>query len=644
MLSFFRRIINSKVGIIVTFVVLGVIALAFAAGDVTNLSTGTGGLTGNDVAKVGKVDITVADLRGRADEEVQIARQQQPALDMAGFIAAGGLDGTLQRLVTTTALAEFGRAQGMIVSKRAVDGQIASIPALQGPNGQFDEQLYRRILAERKLTDKQVRGDIVRDTLVAQLTGPTIGATQVPQQLAVPYASLLLEKRAGLVGFVPAASVAAGPAPTQAELQAFYARNLRRYGVPERRTIRYALVSADQVRAQPTDAEIAQAYNQNRAQYQPTEKRTIQQVIVTDQAGAAALAAKVRGGATVAAAATQAGLEASTLTAVTKVDYARQTSAALADQLFAAQRGAVVGPVRGPLGFVVARVEAVEQVPGRTLPQARDEIAATLAKQKSAEALADVHNALDDALAKNATFDEVVADRKLQARATPPLTAQGVNPDAPGQPDPALAPIVTAAFQAVDGDPPQLVQTGQDGSFAVVAIGNVAPAAPRPFAQIAPRVTADFVADRRRQAARRIAGQVLAKVNGGTALPQALAGAGVSTPAARPISAIRAQLAQAQGGAEPALALMFSMAQGTAKLLEAPQNAGWLIIKLDRIERADASRNTAAIAGARGDIARQVGRELAEQFARAARAEVGVKIDPAAVSRVRADLTGAAGS
>ncbi len=38
MLSFFRRIINSKAGVVVTFIVLGVIALAFAAGDITGLA------------------------------------------------------------------------------------------------------------------------------------------------------------------------------------------------------------------------------------------------------------------------------------------------------------------------------------------------------------------------------------------------------------------------------------------------------------------------------------------------------------------------------------------------------------------------------------------------------------------------------
>lgn len=646
MLSFFRRLINSRVGLIVTFLFLGVIALAFAAGDVTNLSTGTGGLTGNDVARIGDAQVTAAELRTRAQDELQAARQQQPTLDMPAFLAAGGLDGTFQRLVTGAALAEFGRDQGMLVSKRAVDGQIASIPGLQGPTGRFDESLFRRILAQRQLTEEQVRADIQRDTLVQQLIFPTQGASQLPRRIALPYASLLLERRAGLIGFVPAAAVPVGPAPTDAELTAFYGRNLRRYGVPERRAIRYALVTPELVRARatPTEAEIAQAYQRNAAQYRPTERRTIAQVIVADQAGATALAARVRGGASLADAARAAGLEASTRTNVDKATYARENPAALADQLFAAERGAVVGPVRGPLGFVVARVEGIEQVPGRTLDQVRGEITAALTRTKTTEALARVQESLDDALGDDATFDELVADQRLQPRTTPPLTAAGVDPDSPGQADPALRPLVTAAFQAEEGDEPQLVQLGPDGGFAVVAVGQVVPAAPRPLAQIRDRVAADLVADRRRQAARRIAGEVLARVNRGAPLAQALSAAGASLPAPRPISAFRRQLAESQGGADPALALLFSMPQGAARLLEAPAGAGWQIVKLDRIERGDARREPAAVAAATSGLSRLTGRELAEQFARAARAAVGVRVDDTALARVRADLSGQGGS
>ncbi|MEG8029788.1 peptidylprolyl isomerase [Sphingomonas aerolata] len=359
MLSFFRRLTQSRFGVIITFGLLGVIALAFAAGDMTGLGGGTSGIAADDVATVGKADVTANELRTRVQTEMEGFRQQQPTLDIASYVQQGGFDGTLDRITASLALEQFGRQQGMVVSKRAVDGQIASIPALQGPTGKFDPSLYQRVLVERKLTDAQIRADIVRDTYAQQLILPTRGASQVPSQLALPFASLLLEKRSGLVGFIPTAAVPAGPAPTDAELNAFYRRNVARYTIPERRVIRYAVVDAAQVKAQavPTDAEIAAQYQQDRARYAPTEKRTITQVVVADQAGAAAIAAKVKAGTAIADAARAAGLEASTQTGVEKAAYAGTTSPQVANAVFAAANAAVVGPVRTPLGWTIARID-----------------------------------------------------------------------------------------------------------------------------------------------------------------------------------------------------------------------------------------------------------------------------------------------
>ncbi|MDR6127411.1 peptidyl-prolyl cis-trans isomerase D [Sphingomonas sp. SORGH_AS802] len=643
MLGFFRRLINSKVGIIVTFITLGIIALAFAAGDVSNIrNVGLGALSGNDVATIGKTKITVDELRQRAQQEIDQARQQQPGIDAKQYLAAGGLEAAVQQLITTVGLAEFGRENGMVVSKRLVDGQIASIPALQGPNGKFDETLYRRILAERRLTDAQIRQDIARDVLVRQLTAPTIGATTVGQQLALPYASLLLEKRAGEVGIVPVSALPQGPAPTAQEIQSFYGRNLARYRVPERRTIRYAVVTPAQLAAQsiPTEAEIAQAYQKNRADYQATEKRVVTQVTLADQASADALATKVRGGTSIADAARAVGLEASTLPALDKAGLAAQASPALADAAFAAAKGAVVGPVRGAIGFVVARVDSIDQVAGRSLDQVRAQLTADLAKQKTQAALAALHDKLDDALSGGATFDEVIADAKLSPKTSPALAQGAVDPLNPAaKPDPALVPLIAAGFAADDGDAPQLVQTGTDGSFAVVALGQTQPAAPRPLADVRNQVVADLIADRRRQSARTIANAVLAKVKGGMSLAQALRASGASLPAPQPVNASRADVLQAQGR-NPALALLFSVPQGQARLLEAPGDAGWLIVKTDRIERGNAAGNAAAIAAARGGLSRSMGGEYAEQFARAARAAIGTKVDQRAIARVRADLAG----
>ena len=101
------------------------------------------------------------------------------------------------------------------------------------------------------------------------------------------------------------------------------------------------------------------------------------------------------------------------------------------------------------------------------------------------------------------------------------------------------------------------------------------------------------------------------------------------------------------GGAPGIYSARYADGQGdaanNAKLLEAPNNAGWLIVKLDTIVPGNAAGTPAAVAGARGSIARVVGREYAEQFARAVRNAVGVKTDAAALARVRADLAGNTG-
>lgn len=636
MLSFFRRIINSKAGVVVTFIVLGAIALAFAASDITGLNTGGSGLTGGDVAKVGKADVTIADLKSRVQTAVEAGREQQPTLDVAQFVNGGGLDQTLEREIATLALQQFGIAQGMAVSKRSIDGQIASIPAFQGPNGKFDPGAYQRLLSSRGLTDAQVRGDIARDTLVQQLIIPTQGAGQLPAGIALPYASLLLERRAGQIAFVPSAAMPGGPAPTDAELQVWYGRNVARYTLPERRIVRYALVTPATVNAQPSEAEIAAAYTADRAKYAASEKRSITQVVVADQAAAQALAVKVRGGTDITQAARAIGLEPSNQASVDKATYAAAGSVALADALFAAAPNAVVGPVKGPIGFIVARVTKVEQVAGRTLAQARDEIAAALKTRKTTEGLAEAQATIDEALTKGSTFDEVVADRKLAARTTPALLANGTDPLNPTPADPALAPIVTGAFQLQDGDPPSVVSTGTDGGFAIVALGRVVPSAPRPLADVRAAVTKDVLADRTRQAARRAANAILAKVNGGTPLAQAVAG----TPAkVSPVATSRAELSRNPRAALPPLVLMFSMAANSARTLEAAEG-GWYVVKLDRIQPGDARGNPQLLGAARAEIGRAVGSEYVQQFARAVRDTIGVKTDANALAKVRRDLLG----
>lgn len=643
MLSLIRRLIHSKVGLVVTFGLLALIALAFAATDITGMQSGTSA-GGGSVATVGKAQIGEAELRDRAQNVLQGYRQQQPGFDMVQFVAQGGLEGTLGQLIEDLALDQFGRDQGMVVSKRAVDGEIASIPALQGPDGKFSQTIYQQLLRDRKLTDAQVRQDITRDIIKRQLILPTLPAAQVPTQLALPYASLLLERRQGQVGFIPTRAMPAGAAPGEAELAAWYKRNIARYTIPERRSIRYAMVTGDQIKAQtvPSEAEIAQAYKSQAATYAATEKRTIVQVILADQASANALAAKVKAGASIEAAARAVGLEPITLPLVQKAAYATQSTPAIADAVFAASQGAVVGPLRGALGFTVVRVDAIQKVAARALDQVRGEVSAAVTREKANAVLARIHDALDDGIADRSTFAELVSDQKLTANVTPALLADGRDPnDATRKAAPDFMPIVAAAFAAESGDSPQLVPVGTDGGFALVALDRVvAPAAP-PIAQIRPVLARDFTLDRSRRAARAVAAAIVAKAGKGGAFPALYAASGVKTPPLQPLDASRAMLSANPRGAPPPLMLMFSMSQGTSKLLEAPNNEGWFVIHLDRIERGNAAGKPQVVEAMRADLGKVVGREYAQQFGGAVQKQLGVKKNDKSIAAVKATLTGA---
>ncbi|TKD50134.1 peptidylprolyl isomerase [Sphingomonas baiyangensis] len=642
MLSFIRRLTNSRIGVIVTLGVLAIIALAFGLTDLSNVAP-TGGPQGQTVATVGDAAITDRELEERTRIALNAAREQNPDLDISSFVGAGGLEGVLSRVIGSVALEQFADASGMVASKALIDGRIASIPAFQGFNGQFDQATFERALASNQITQQQLRDDIRREIFAQWLLAPTTGASQVARQHALPYASLLLERRQADIAFVPARADAAA-APSDAQLTAFYNSNRSRYMLPERRVLRYALVSPESVAAatQVTDADLQAAYRAAAARYGASTARSVDQVIVADEAAARRIATAVRGGTSIADAARGAGLVPTTIEDASQEALAGRTSAAVAAAAFAAGEGEVAGPVRSPLGWHVLRVSDVTQTPARSLAEVREELTAEVRQRKATEAIGATQDRLDTGITDGATFDELIAETRLEARQTPPVTARGFDPDRPAEPDPTIARIAEAGFAAEEGDSPQLVAMGEDGSFALVALQRVVPAAARPLASIRETVARDYRLDQARQAARTQANRVIANVNRGTALRQAIGAAGIQAPPVQSIDVSRADLAARRQQLPPPVALMFSMKEGTAKLLEAPDRSGWFVVAVTGIDRGDASKDDNAINATRAGLGGVVGSEYAEQFTNAAQAVVGVTRDADAVARVRGSLTGEA--
>src|SRR3546814_4377053 len=124
----------------------------------------------------------------------------------------------------------------------------------------------------------------------------------------------------------------------------------------------------------------------------------------------------------------------------------------------------------------------------------------------------------------------ILKANNLSETVTPPLTTGGQAPDhADFQLPPALQPVVKAAFTLAPDDDPVVEDLGQH-NYAIVAVGEVVEAAPRPLNQIREQVAADLVRSRAFDKAKEQAEMVVAKVKAGLPLRHVLADAKLPAP------------------------------------------------------------------------------------------------------------------
>ena len=645
MLSFFRRGFMSKVMLGILFLALvAIVITGFGTGGMGGLESLGGGLSATTVAKAGGEAVTADDLRDNMQRQLERFRQQQPELDMAQFIRRGAYEQILDQMISAAAITDFANSVGIVASKKMIDAQIAGVPAFQDAAGKFSQNAFLAALAKERLTEGAVRKQLANSLLARQVALPAGGAAYVPQGVALHYASLMLERRSGSVSGVPLAAMATGTPPSDQEVADFYKKNVARYTIPERRVIRYALFGTDTLgaAAKASDPEIQAAYQKDQASYGPRETRTLSQVVLTSEAAAKAIQQKLAAGTAFAQAAQQAGFSAAdiALGAKSKEELAKISSPGVADAVFAAQKGATVGPIRDPLGWHIVKVEDVKTIPGKTLAAVRGEIAARIEAQKAQGLLADLAGRIESKVSDGASFDQVAQAEKLTVVETPPVTAAGAAPDKPDwKAPPELAALLKGASLLSANEPPSVAQVVPNQKYALVSVSQVVAAAPPPFAQIQAQVRADLLAERADARARAVAQAIVSKINAGVAPAEAFRQAGVALPPLQPLSGVRRDIARA-GQASPPLQALFSLAPHKARMIPGAQGRGWLIVTLDTIVPGDAAKDPTTVMQATNGLRQALGDEYAQQLIGAIRASLKVRRNEQAIAKLKSELLG----
>ncbi|WP_427966784.1 SurA N-terminal domain-containing protein [Altererythrobacter sp.] len=646
MIQIFRRFFSSKLGLAITLAFLGLIALAFASMDISGNAT-FGGVSGGDrVAVVGDQKVGTADLANRTTSALDRLRQDDPTLSMKAFVEQGGLEEVLDQLISRYAVGNYAQEHGLRAGDNLVNSEILKISAFLGADGNFSQDAYRQVLAQQGLTDAMVRGDLRDSLLQQQMIDPAVSGVRLPTKIAKHYAALLRERRKGAIALVPSAAFAPKDDPTDEQLKAFYDENRARYIRPERRTIRYAsfgIGSLDES-VEPTEAEIAARFKRDASEYAAKETRTLTQLIVPTQDAANTLRDRIAAGASMETVAREAGFSTTSIGPVSQSDYEDSSSAAVAKSVFEAERGAIAAPARSGLGWHIVRIDKIDRTPAKTLAQVSGDIRTALLEEKRIAALADLSARVEEQIDEGAPMSEVAEQLGVKVSTTPALTADGRVYGQPGQGvPPELSGTVETAFQMREGEP-QLAEVVRGQTFLIFEVGEITPSASAPLSDIKDQVIAAWRLSEGSRLAREAADRIIGRLGGDE--PVATLAASVRQeekplPPAENVDLTREQLAAAQNGQVPApLALLFSMAEGTSKRLEAPNDLGWFLVDLDEISVGELADDDPIVASAKRQLEATATQEYSDQLVAAMRDELGVERNDSAIQAVRKQLTG----
>jgi peptidyl-prolyl cis-trans isomerase D len=641
MISSIRSLINSKFGAIFALAFIGLIAIAFALGDVSG-SGNFGALSGGNVARVGNKNITLSELNDSLENQLRAERQNNPTLDMTQFVDGGGLDSTLAQLINRYAITVFGEKYGVAVSKRLVDSEIRKIPGAMGLDGKFSADAFRAFAQQIGVSEKAIRDDLTQNLFAQQILPAAASGPAAPDGMALPYASLMLEQRTGQIASIPATAFLPTRPPSEAVLAKFYNDNAARFTIPEKRAVSYAIFGRDIIaqRAKPSEADIASYYKANAAQFAASQTRNISQVIVPTEAAAKSVVAQVAAGKSLSAVANELGLSVTTTASVTKDRLTSSTTAAVANAVFAAAQGSVATPARGKLGWTVIRVDAINNVAAKSLAAARADIEKELLKTRSEEMLTEMTAEIEDAFADGATISDVAKQNGLTVNTSPKLLATGQDISNPAyKPIPEMVAMLPAAFQMETNGEAQLIELVPGEKFAMIAVSDFEEAAPPPLNGVRSIVQQQWALSEGAKGARAAADALRKAADAGQSLQSALAAAAIKGAQVERLSGTRADISREGQPVPPPLSMMFAMKKGTAKILAAGGDRGWYVVHLNDIIKGDARGNVPMLMARKQELTGILQQEYAAQMIVSAAKTAGVEKNEGGIEELRTRLT-----
>ena len=468
------------------------LAGGFAIWGIGDVSTGLFG-PGDKAIKAGSQSASSLEV---AQEFDFIRRSQYNGISTGDAIQFGLLNDVISRMARTT-LFEAEAANLNIVSTRAMQKTaLLRQSAFQDETGAFSQGRFLRALSQAGLTEDAYLQQLDK-TIISQQIADTISmGAKYPERISEEFAKYELERRAAqVISFKinPEAQLL----PQDSELRDWFNTISESYDATELRDINYLLISPESLidEVAVTDDMMQEAFEQRGDEFATPERRVVRQMVfdTTEQALAARNA--IDAGADFTEVADNLlGLKQEDIF-LGDVTY-NDVDAIMADAIFNAEAGEIIGPTESLFGHNLAIVDVIILGSSDTFQDVKEEIETVLKNENAINLVYNRLNTIEDALGTGATIQEVASANGLGIKTIIGVDQQGNNID--GNPFPgadgeilSLAEFLETSWSTELGEISTVVDAGDDSYFVVEPIAE-SEARQRTFQEVRNRVLADY--------------------------------------------------------------------------------------------------------------------------------------------------------
>ncbi|MBP0597188.1 SurA N-terminal domain-containing protein [Herbaspirillum sp. LeCh32-8] len=383
----------------------------------------------NGVAKVAGQTITKEEWDAAHRQQLDRMRQVYGnQFDAKLFDTAETRRAILDNLIAQRALGAEVVANKLVVPDQVLQQSILQIPGLTKPDGTFDNEQYRVLLAAQGLTPKSYEAGLRREMALQQLNAAIQTTAFAPKTVAENLSNLNDQERTvQMLNFKPD-TYASQVKVSDEMLQAYYDKNGRRFETPESANIEYVVLDAAAVAAQSavTDDDIKSYYEQNKKQYSTDEQRRASHILITvkkDAPAADKAAAKAKADGLVAQLRKNPGDFAKLAKANSQDPGSAENGGDLGffgrgamvkpfeDAAFSLKQGEISDPIESDFGYHVIEVTGIKPAAVKPLDSVKDEIAGEIKKQIAAKKYSELADQFNNLVYENGDSLKAVSDK-----------------------------------------------------------------------------------------------------------------------------------------------------------------------------------------------------------------------------------------